>query len=64
MRLKILDPRMTRSRLCRQAVCGRCGKRGGQVMRDMAEHYRRLEATGWGCDPFKVGCEHEKPRSG
>jgi len=50
-----LDPRMTRSRLCRQARCAKCGKRGATVQRDMGRHYERLAATGWGCDPFKAG---------
>lgn len=52
VRLTTLDPRMTRSRLARRAVCSACGGRGGQVMRDMAAHYDRMRATGWDCNPF------------
>ncbi|WP_461658844.1 hypothetical protein [Methylorubrum aminovorans] len=38
-----LPPRQTRDRLARPARCAKRGSRGAQVMKDMAEHYRRME---------------------
>ncbi len=46
VKLADLPPTMTRTQLGRNARCAECGKRGAQVMRDMAAHYEQMEAGG------------------
>lgn len=58
IRLDSLPPEMTRSQLARQVICSACGGRGGQPMRDMGAHYRRLhDETGWDCVPSPARVE-------
>lgn len=51
LKLADLPPKLTRDRLARQARCAKCGSRGAQVMKDMAEHYRRMKEES-GFDPI------------
>lgn len=45
-----LPPETTRSQIARRIRCTACGARGGQIMRDMVEHYRRMKERS-GFDP-------------